>query len=61
MLIEESTIDKLEELCQRYLDRHEQGGYGPTSVRIREGHLHAFFLFLRGEYDPARDFGKRRK
>lgn len=61
MKIEESIIVKLEELYQDYLARHEVGGYRPNSIRIREGHGHAFMLFLRGEYDPATDYGKRRK
>lgn len=62
MKLDPSEIDKLEELYQEFLERHrESGQYAPNTIRIREGHAHAFLLFLRGEYDPATDYMKRRK
>lgn len=61
MKLTKSEIDKLEELYQEFLERHRLGPYAPNTIRIREGHAHAFLLFLRGEYDPATDYMKRRK
>jgi len=61
MKIERSTIDKLEELGEEYLERHRQGPYAHNTIRIREGHIRAFLLYLRGEYDPATDYGKLRR
>lgn len=59
--IDPVLIEKLTELSEEYLEAHEVGGYRPNSVRIRRGHAHAFLLYLAGDYDPATDFGKRRK
>ncbi|MEU8158076.1 hypothetical protein AB0B94_30855 [Micromonospora sp. NPDC048986] len=53
-------IADLRAFAEEFLAAHETGGYADNSMRIREGNLRGFLLFLEGKYDPATDKGKRR-
>lgn len=54
------TIAQLRALVDDFLEAHKTGGYADNSMRIREGNLNGFLLFLEGKYDPATEKGQRR-